>query len=210
VTPAQVFSGKDICSSAGILDIGIWFPFDYFFDREAGGFEAELDLCRLKKQKIHGDFLSPQFFFSNNLIPGVKPKQQEAIGAQDPVDFLEHHGQRLPGNVYDGIEGGDPRERFVREVEGQHVPFAKGNAGIEPSSLLHHARGEVEAKDGCAGIPQIASHVTGAAPHVAYLASSLSLLGEAVEQLAIERLVLEFVRDPAGVLLGEAIVALSD
>ena len=59
-------------------------------------------------------------------------------------------------------------------------------------------------------IAQVASDLAGAAAHVAYLASSVGLLGEAVEQFAIERLVPQFVEDSAGIFLGEAVVAFAD
>jgi len=76
--------------------------------------------------------------------------------------------------------------------------------------LVQHAGREIEAEDGCASIAQVAGYVTGAAAHVADFAAFSGLFGEAVEECAIERLVLEFAGDAAGVFFGEAIVAFAD
>jgi hypothetical protein len=48
------------------------------------------------------------------------------------------------------------------------------------------------------------------APHIANRATGTNLSGEAIEQLAIEWLVLKLVSNTARVLLGDPIVALAD
>src|SRR5579872_3093658 len=129
---------------------------------------------------------------------------------QHSLDFLKNQRQRLPGNVDDGIKGDDSGQAVVGNLERHHVSFAKRNVGIQLACLLYHAWRKVEAKNGCTGLMQESRDVTRAAAYVAYLATTGSRAGKTLEQFAIERFVLEFVGDSAGVFFGEAIVTFAN
>src|SRR5580658_8675420 len=126
------------------------------------------------------------------------------------MHLTKDHRQGLLRDVDDGIKGCNAGQGSIGNIECQQVSFAKGNVGIQLSSLFQHAGRKIEAKDGCPGIAQIARDVAGTATHVAYIASSFGLFGKAVEQFAIEGLVLEFIGNSSRVLLGKAIVAFAD
>src|SRR5579872_4945768 len=129
---------------------------------------------------------------------------------QHSLDFLKNQRQRLPGNVDDGIKGDDSGQAVVGNLERHHVSFAKRNVGIQLACLLYHAWRKVEAKNRCTGLMQESRDVTRAAAYVAYLAAAGSRAGKTLEQFAIERFVLEFVGDSAGVFFGEAIVTFAN
>lgn len=126
------------------------------------------------------------------------------------MQFPEDTRQRFLGNVHDGIEGRDPSQHFIQKAQSQHVSFEEGNAGIQPSRLFQHAGREIQAEDGGARIAQIAGDVTRAATHIADFAAASRFGGEAIEQFAVERLVLEFVENATRILRRKPIVAFAN
>jgi hypothetical protein len=82
--------------------------------------------------------------------------------------------------------------------------------GIEFSRLIDHRGGHIESPDRNARIMQVASDVPRTAAHVADLVRLGNSRSKAVEQLAIERFVLQFIEDATRVLLGNSIVAFAD
>jgi hypothetical protein len=143
-------------------------------------------------------------------VADVEGQQEQAASCEDAMHFGEGGDQRGFGDVHDRIEGGDAGEGIAGQIEREHVAFAEVHAGIEAPSMDQHGGREVEAEDGRAGVVEIARDVAGTAAHVADYAASGCGGGETIEQLAVEGLIAQFVENPAGVLIGDAVVAVAN
>src|SRR5262245_17241179 len=90
--------------------------------------------------------------------------------------------------VHDRVEGDHAREALGRQVERPHVSHPELQLGIEPPCLLDHLRRQVDADHGHALLMQVSRDVAGAAAEVGHEAATAHLLGEPVEEMAIEGL----------------------
>src|SRR6266852_1276125 len=178
-------AGKNVGSVALVFHFRVRLALDDLLHDESFGFETELDFWRLKEKEVHRDLLVPQLVHVNNLVACMKCEQQEATWPQYPLHFPEDQGQTLCGEVHSGVESSDSGQRAIRNVQAQHVSLPKGDIRVKLSSLLQHARRQIQPKNRSARITQVTRYVTGAAPHVTHFASSSDLCGKAVEQLLI-------------------------
>jgi hypothetical protein len=169
-----------------------------------------LDFRRLKEEKIHRDWMAPQFLLVSSAIAHVECEEKLPARLQDSRHFPKDHGQKFIRNIHDGVESGYANKAFVGEIESHHVAFTESDVRVQRSSLLQHAGREIQAEDGCARVAQVASDVTRPATHVTHVATSPQFSGEAIEQFAVQGFVLEFIGNSFCVLGREPIVVLGE
>jgi hypothetical protein len=81
---------------------------------------------------------------------------------------------------------------------------------IQAAGFGQHPFGEIGSERADAAIAKIPRDLCGTAPKIADEASAADAFGQAVEDLAIERLAREFAIDFIGVLAGDHVVAFPD
>ncbi len=108
----------------------------------------------------------------------------------------------------DRVEGRDAAPRCVAHIQGQHCSLPECDAGGQLLRQRNHLRREVDAQHLRAALVQIAGDMPWPAAHIADRPARLRIGGEPVEQLAVERLMLQLVEDPRDILLGNEVVAL--
>jgi hypothetical protein len=205
------FSGKNVCPSALVLHFWrIRLSLDDFFNRESCCLKMTLDFRRLKEEKIHRDWMAPQFLLVSSAIAHVECEEKLPARLEHSIHFAKYQGQKFIRNIHDGVESDDASEAFVGEIESHHVAFTENDIRVQRSSLLQHAGREIQAEDGCARVAQVASDVTRPATHVVDVAAPLHFSGEAIEQFAVQGFVLEFVGNSFCVLGREPIVVLAN
>jgi hypothetical protein len=106
--------------------------------------------------------------------------------------------------VCDGEAGGTEMGGHFIRLEEVEVDFWREL----PGTIDHRGR-EIDAADVDALLVQVSGDVTGSAAHVADGADVADARGEPVEQLAVERLVPQFVEDAVDVLVGDKIVCVA-
>src|SRR5262245_21572174 len=110
-------------------------------------------------------------------------------------------------DVEDGVEGRDAGPCAVRRIQRHHVALPELDVRCQPTRSLDHGRRQVDATDVNATLAQVTSNVSGAATHVARRADVAHARGEPVEQLSVDRLVLQFLEDATDILVGYEVVA---
>src|SRR5215472_9905463 len=110
-------------------------------------------------------------------------------------------------DVDDGVESRDARPCAVRRIQRHHVALPELDVRCQPTRSLEHGRGQVDATDVNATLVQVTSNVPGTATHVARRADVAHARGEPVEQLSVERLVLQLLEDAPDILVGYEVVA---
>src|SRR6516165_3630419 len=110
-------------------------------------------------------------------------------------------------DVDDGVEGRNARPRAARDIQRHHVALPELHVRCQPTRSLHHGRRQVDATDVNAALVQVTSNLPGTATHVARRADVAHARGEPVEQLSVERLVLQLLEDASDILLGYEVVA---
>src|SRR5262245_12812643 len=110
-------------------------------------------------------------------------------------------------DVDDGVEGRNSRPRAVRDIQRHHVVLPELHVRCQPTRSLHHGRRQVDAADVNATLVQVTSNVPGTATHVARRADVVHARGEPVEQLPVERLVLQLLENASDILVGYEVVA---
>src|SRR5882672_2549542 len=138
------FSGKDVRPSALVLHFRrIRRSLDDLFNGKPCCLKVTLDFGRLKKEKIHRDPMTPQFFLVSRSFAHVECKEKLPARLYYSRHFPEDRGQKFSGNIHDGVEGDDRSERFIAKVQSHHVSFTEVDVWIQPSSLLQHAGREI-------------------------------------------------------------------
>src|ERR1700751_1454957 len=121
-------------------------------------------------------------------IADVMSEKQQAAWLEDARHLAKDLRQGCFRQMDYGVKGGDAGERCIGKIEGQHVALAEGDVRIEAACNVEHAGREVEAKDICSLVAQIAGDVAGAAAYVADLSVAIESGSEVCEQFPIERL----------------------
>jgi hypothetical protein len=174
-------------------------------------FELAPDVRWLQQEKFHRDRVSPAFPLSDRFIADVKCEQEQAARLQNAAHLAKNHGQRGLRHIHDGVERGDAGECRIRDIQREHVSFAEANIRIQPLRFLDHTWRKVQPEQrGNARVAQIPGDVPGAAAYVANIAAPRDLGGEAIEQLAVERLVSKFIRDALRVIARDVVVAFAN
>jgi hypothetical protein len=189
-----------------MLNFRVGIPFDDFLDLKSSLAELLRNLVRTKKEEIDVHLVPPPFVQVNRLVANVKGNEQAAARSQHSEKFRKGLRQIAARNVDDRVKRGDARPTFVSGIERQHVTVSKLDCRSQATRLLDHCRGKVNAANADASLVQVARNVPRSAPHVTGRPDVAHALGESVEQLAIQRLMLQFVEDPPHVLVRDAIV----
>jgi hypothetical protein len=192
-----------------MLDVRVGIAFDDFLDLKSSLAKVLRNLVRTKKEEIDAHLVPPPFVQMNGLVANVKRNEQSAARSQHSVKFSNGLRQIAARNVDDRVKRGNARPAFVSSIQRQHVTLSKLDCRSQATRLLDHGRGKVNAANPDASLVQVASNMPRSAPHVTGRPDVAHSLGESVEQLAIQRLMLQFVEDPPAVLVRDEIVARS-
>ncbi len=109
----------------------------------------------------------------------------------------------------DRVEGRDAAPCRLVDIQGQHIPLPKFDARGQLPRQLDHARREVDAQNPRAALVQVVRDLPRPAAHVADRPARVGVGGQPVQQLAVQRLMLELVKDSRDVLLSDLVVALA-
>jgi hypothetical protein len=134
--------------------------------------------------------------------------QQEPAARTQAAEHLAERGRVLVRrDVDDRVEGRDSRPLGVWDLKTGHVPHPELEIGLQPPRGFNHAGGQVDSEHVQAARRQVLRDVSRSATQVADRAAPAYTLGEAVQEFAVERLVLELAVDAARILIGDAVVA---
>src|SRR5262249_23893208 len=126
----------------------------------------------------------------NDGVSDVESQQEQPAWSEDSPQLPKRSNHVASRNVNDGVERDDARPRSVCGVQCQHVTLPERNPWIQAASTLDHIRRQVNAANLCSMLVQVASDVPRSAAHVARETESPHARGKAVQQLAVEGLVL--------------------
>src|SRR5713101_6368356 len=198
---------ENVGSSRLHFHFGIRLAFDDLFDVESLCLEQDLDLFRQEEIEIQRNMLLPEFFYESGLVPDVKRQQHQPSRLQHAIRFTKYLEKRGLRDVHNRVERGDTGQRSLGDVERHHVSLPEWDVRVQSPRLLQHSAREIQPKDRQLRFPQIARHVTRPAAQVGNLALPPHPRGNSVQQLAVQRLVLQLVINPAGVLLRQFVVS---
>jgi ELWxxDGT repeat protein len=162
------------------------------------------------KTEIQGDGCAEEVVDVDHVVSDVERDQRQTSGRQSPASLPEDRAELGRTEVHDGIERHDAREARLRKVELSHVSDAELNLRLKVLRHPDHLRREVDADDGDAPLLEIPGDLPGSAPEVGHEAAAACFLGEAVEEVPVERLVVELRGEMLGVGLGRRVVAFAD
>ena len=126
---------------------------------------------------------------------------------QYPADLVKGSGKLAGLEMDDRVEHNSGAELAVSGRQIQKVALAKLDRGMLPPAHGDHGSGQVNADRGDAVAGEPGRDVPGAAADVRDRYARLSLLDEAGQQGAIERLVGEFAAEFGGIFVGDRVVA---
>src|SRR6266850_3554205 len=131
------FSGKNVCPSTLVLDFR-WIrrSLDDLSNYEPCRLEKTLDFRWLKEEKIHCDWMAPQFLLVSGTFTHVECEEKVPVRVEHSIHFAKNQGQKFIRTIHDGVEGGDAGEGFVGEIQSHHVALAETDVRVQPSSLL--------------------------------------------------------------------------
>jgi hypothetical protein len=190
-----------------MLDLRVGIAFDDFLDLKSSFAEVLRNLLRTKKEEIDAHLVPPPFVQMNGLVANVKGNEQSAARSQHSVKFGKSLRQIAARNVDDRVKRGDARPSSVGRVECQHVAWSKLDGRSQATGLLDHRRRQVDSTNVDPLLMQVPSDVTRAATQVARRSDTAHAVGEPVEQLPIERLVLQLVEDAPDVFVRDEVIA---
>src|SRR5581483_6476409 len=145
-----------------------------------------------------------------NLVPHVKRQQQQPIRPQYTVHLAKCTRQVVRRNIHYGVKRCNSSKVSVVNSKVQHVAWLERNIVIQSARLFHHAGRKVDTGYRRSPIAKVSCYLTRTAPHIANRTPPVHASGKPVEQLAVERLLSKLVENPAGILVGKAIIAFAD
>jgi hypothetical protein len=207
VLPVLGRPGKEVAAATGMLGPFVWLPLHGFRDDETGGLERRDHVARHEESKIEGDSVAPELIAVERVTADVKGNKEDAARGQDPAKLTQSDSEVLTLEVDEGVERDDACQRSVREIERAHVSDPKCEARVEPRGPTDHLGRKVDTEDLSALLVEVACDVARTATEVARDAAVADLLGEAVQEVAIERLLCELPVDVLDVSGGDRVVA---
>lgn len=179
-------------------------------DLEIGGSERRDDVARNMKTEVQRYSRTEKVFYMHDLVADVKGDQRQAASRQCSPHFEQDRGELVGFEVHDRIEGYYACKFRVWQVESPHVTHLEAQAGVETLGDRHHFRGEIDADDGDALLMEVPADVPGTTTDVGHEAATARILGEPVQEMAVERLARELRREVLGVGLGSGIVTFAN
>src|SRR4030095_9457317 len=95
----------------------------------------------------------------------------------------------------------------VREVQSKQIAPSEDKVGVEARRHFNHPRGEVEAENVYTQRLEISAHLAGTASEIAYFSAAANVVGKLIEERAVERLAVEFVKKDFGIALCRGVIA---
>src|SRR5580700_9481425 len=200
--------GKNVAPPTLMLDLRIGLALDDFLDLKSSVTEVLRHFVGAKKEEINADLVPPPFVQMNGVVANMKSQKQFAARSEHSEKFSERSGQIGARNVDDRVKRGDSRPTLVCRLERQHVALSKVHGGSQATGPLDHRRRQVDPTNVDPLLVQVTGNVSGAATQIARRPDATNLSGEPVEQLTVERLVLQLVEDPPDVFVSDVVVAL--
>src|SRR6266849_10467445 len=98
------FPGKNVCPSTLVLHFRrIRRSLDDLFNRESCCLKMTLDFRRLKEEKIHRDWMAPQFLLVSTTIAHVERQEERPARLQHSLHFSKEQGQKFIRNIHNGV-----------------------------------------------------------------------------------------------------------
>jgi hypothetical protein len=143
----------------------------------------------------------------HRLIADVECKEQQTARTQNPLHLSQGIGDLCSRDMDDRIKGNDAAPYAAFDVQRKHVALSEINARIQSPSLFHHFGGQIHPGDLHPSLVEVAGDVPWSTVQVADGSKSLNAGCESVEELPVERLVLQFPVDAGRVFRSDPIVA---